>query len=170
MLNYKILLLIASVLALAGCHKQVKPPSYIEVPPTQPGSPPVDYINLTSDTLFKFNGSSSNDLLPAGRAKLDEIAQGLKARYVSIQHIELVGHTDRLGQAQYNYNLGMKRAKTVYDYLHSRGIPTTIMSYKSAGENQPVTDGCTNVSPRANLIQCLQPDRRVSIGIQGVKR
>ncbi len=176
MLNYKAAFVTAIMLALVGCHKQAKVPSYIEVQPTKPTKPmqpvpqPVEYINLTSDTLFRFNGSSSSDLLPAGRAKLDEIAQGLKARYVSIQSIELVGHTDRLGQAEYNYTLGMKRAKTVYDYLRSRGIPANIMSYKSAGENQPVTDGCPNVSPRASLIQCLQPDRRVSIGIQGNKR
>jgi outer membrane protein OmpA-like peptidoglycan-associated protein len=170
MLNYKILLIAAAVLALTGCHKQVKPPSYIEVPPTKPMQPPVEHINLTSDTLFRFNASGAQDLLPSGRAKLDEIARGLQSRYVSIQNIELVGHTDRLGQAEYNYNLGMKRAKTVYDYLRSRGIPANAMSYKSAGENQPVTDGCVNVTPRSSLIQCLQPDRRVSIAIQGVKR
>lgn len=176
MLNYKAALVTAIMLALVGCHKQAKVPSYIEVQPTKPTKPmkpipqPVEYINLTSDTLFQFNASGAQDLLPAGRAKLDEIAQGLKSRYVSIQSIELVGHTDRLGQAEYNYNLGMKRARTVYDYLQARGIPANAMSYKSAGENQPVTDGCFNVTPRASLIQCLQPDRRVTIAIQGVKR
>ena len=169
MLNYKTVCITAVMLALVGCQKHTKPPSYVEVPPTQV-SPSVEYINLTADTLFKFNGSSAKDLLPAGREKLDEVARGLQSRYVSIDKIELVGHTDRLGKVDYNYNLGMKRAKTVYDYLYSRGVPANIMSYASAGEKQPITDGCMNVAPRAKLIQCLQPDRRVSIAIQGMKR
>ena len=158
------------MLALVGCHKQSNSPPYVEVPPSSVTPPEVEYINLTADTLFKFNGSTAKDLLPAGRTKLDDVAKGLQTRYVSIDKIELVGHTDRLGKTEYNYNLGMKRAKTIYDYLYSRGVPANIMSYKSAGENQPVTDGCMNVTPRSSLIQCLQPDRRVTIAIQGKKR
>ena len=169
-MNYKTLFVAATLLALVGCHKQTKAPSYIEVAPTKPIPQQVEYINLTSDTLFHFNASSTADLLPAGRNKLNEVAHALKNGYVSIQSIELVGHTDRLGQADYNYTLGMKRAKTVHDYLISRGVPANLMSYKSAGENQPVTNGCANVAPRAQLITCLQPDRRVSIAIQGTKR
>lgn len=170
MLNYKAVFVSTIMLALVGCHQQTKPPSYIEVPPTKPTPQPTEYINLTSDTLFKFNASGPQDLLPAGRTKLNEVAGAIQAGYVSIQSIELVGHTDRLGKAEYNYSLGMKRAKTVYDYLQARGIPANVMSYKSAGENQPVTNGCQGVAPRAKLIECLQPDRRVTIGIMGIKK
>ena len=168
MLNYKAVFITALMLALAGCQKQTKAPAYIEVAPEQPMQS--EYINLTSDTLFKFNASGKNDLLPTGKAKLDEVAQAIQNGYISIESIELVGHTDRLGKAEYNYTLGMKRAKTVHDYLISRGVSAGILSYKSAGENQPVTNGCQGVTPRAKLIECLQPDRRVTVAISGVKK
>lgn len=169
MCNYKAILFAASVVALVGCHQQAKSPSYVEVPPIQSIPQAVEQINLTSDTLFKFNTAHMAALTPTGRAKLDELVHALNKGYISLQSVELVGHTDRLGKAEYNYNLGMQRAKSVHDYLISRGVPDNVISYKSVGENQPVSNGCAQVTPRAKLIQCLQPDRRVSVTVRGMK-
>ena len=169
MCNYKAILFAASVVGLVGCHQQAKSPSYVEVPPIQSIPQALEQINLTSDTLFKFNTAHMAALTPTGRAKLDELVYALNKGYISLQSVELVGHTDRLGKAEYNYHLGMQRAKSVHDYLISRGVPADVISYKSAGENQPVSNGCAQVTPRAKLIQCLQPDRRVSVTVRGMK-
>lgn len=164
MCNYQAIILATTVAALAACQPHVKPPT----PPIDP--PTVEHINLTSDTLFEFNRADSSDLTPSGRTQLNQVAETLTKRYMQLESIELIGHTDRLGRADYNYNLGMQRAKTVYDYLVERGVPAQVISYKSAGENDPVTQGCPEVTPRAQLIQCLQPDRRVSIHVRGIKK
>jgi len=51
------------------------------------------------------------------------------------EKISLVGHTDAKGSEAYNYQLGMRRAETVHDYMISRGIPAEdIMSVESRGE------------------------------------
>ena len=138
--------------------------------PVPPPPPPPEYINLAADTLFKFDKFKAEDLLPAGRAKLDEVANVIRNGYVSVSAIELIGHTDRLGSDQYNYTLGMNRAKTVREYLVTRGVSPAILTHSSSGESQPVTDGCQGVTPRAKLIECLQPDRRVTVAISGVKK
>lgn len=169
MCNYKAILFAASVVGLVGCHQQAKSPSYVEVPPIQSIPQALEQINLTSDTLFKFNTAHMAALTPTGRAKLDELVYALNKGYISLQSVELVGHTDRLGKAEYNYHLGMQRAKSVHNYLISRGVPADVISYKSAGENQPVSNSCAQVTPRAKLIQCLQPDRRVSVTVRGMK-
>jgi OmpA-OmpF porin, OOP family len=143
----------------------------INCEPTKPlPPPPPEYINLAADTLFKFDKFKAEDLLPAGRAKLDEVANVIRNGYVSVNSIELIGHTDRLGSEQYNYTLGMNRAKTVHEYLATRGVPAHLLSHSSSGKSQPVTNGCQGVTPRAKLIECLQPDRRVTVAISGVKK
>ncbi len=128
-----------------------------------------EVYNLSADTLFKFNGSSLNDLLPQGQAQLNNLASNINSVYSEVHKIHLIGHTDRLGSDAYNYQLGSKRAQTVRNYLSARGIPNHIISYSTQGENQPLTDGCYTVMNKQTLQQCLQPDRRVTVEITGVK-
>ncbi|WP_404800645.1 OmpA family protein [Acinetobacter towneri] len=128
-----------------------------------------EVLNLNADALFKFNGSSLNDLLPQGRIELDNLASKINSVYSQLNKIHLIGHTDRLGSEAYNYQLGSKRAQTVRNYLSTKGIPSHVISYSTQGENQPVTDGCYAVMNKHALQQCLQPDRRVTVEISGIK-
>ena len=125
-------------------------------------------INLAADTLFKFNGSSEADLLPKGRQEILNVAKQISSQFVSVHQINLVGHTDRLGTAQYNQVLGQNRANTVRSILVQNGVDEAVIRTQSAGKNQPVTDGCFAVQAREALQACLQPDRRVSVEILGI--
>ncbi|MDG6882375.1 Outer membrane protein II* [Phocoenobacter uteri] len=131
--------------------------------------PVQEEINLAADALFKFNKYAEDDLLAKGKATLDDLANKLMTGYTHVNAIALVGHTDRLGSDDYNYTLGLNRAETVKAYLQSHGIQTQI-SVDSAGENEPVTDGCYGVSPKHKLTECLQPDRRVIVKIEGIRK
>ncbi|WP_225747716.1 OmpA family protein [Eikenella sp. Marseille-P7795] len=138
-----------------------------EAPVAQPApQPQVERINLSADALFRFNKSAVGDLLPEGRATLDQLAANLVSRQAQIDSIALVGHTDRLGSEQYNHNLGLRRAETVKAYLQSKGVQDPI-SVASAGESQPVTTDCHGTRATAALKACLQPDRRVTVEITG---
>lgn len=130
----------------------------------------LDNINLAADSLFKFNGSDFSDLLPAGKTSLIELASKINNGYASVESIKLTGHTDRLGTEQYNQQLALKRAITVENFLVAQGLPATKLSHASAGESQPVTNGCFDVVDRTALKACLQADRRVSVEILGVKK
>ncbi len=128
-----------------------------------------EQINLAADALFQFDKYSKDDLLTTGREQLDGLAHKLASHYAEIKSLTLVGHTDRLGSDVYNSQLGFNRAKTVRAYLQSRGVNVNIV-VKTAGESQPVTDGCYAVKPQEKLRACLQPDRRVVVKVIGVKK
>ncbi len=127
-------------------------------------------INLAADTLFKFNGSSLNDLLPKGRQEVLNVASQISNKFISVSQIKLVGHTDRLGSESYNQRLGQSRAETVRDLLLQNGVAGNIVSSSSAGKHQPVTNGCPTVKSREALKMCLQPDRRVTVEITGITK
>ena len=129
-----------------------------------------EMLNLSADALFKFNGSSTSDLLPQGRNKLNNLASAINEGYASVNKIHLVGHTDRLGSDAYNHQLGLKRAQTVQQYLIQIGIPNQAISVASAGKSQPLTNGCHDIKRGAAQQSCLQPDRRVSVEITGIKK
>ena len=63
---------------------------------------------------FAFN---SAELLPAGRRQLDELAVALSDRSLAGDSFEITGHTDRVGDAEYNLQLSRERAVVVRNYL-----------------------------------------------------
>lgn len=127
-------------------------------------------FNLSADALFKFNGSSQQDLLPKGKQELKGLASTIQQGYTTVSKIHLVGHTDRLGSESYNYQLGLKRAETVRSYLIGAGVPAQVISYASAGKSQPMGNGCYDVAKGNAQRACLQQDRRVSVEITGVEK
>ena len=127
-------------------------------------------VNLAADTLFKFNGSSLNDLLPKGRQEILNVASQISNNFISIREIKLIGHTDRLGSDTYNQQLGLNRANTVRSLLIKNGVAENIISTSSLGKKDSVTKGCFDIREGDALKVCLQPDRRVSVEITGISK
>jgi len=135
--------------------------------------PPVERIvvekrTLATDTLFAFDRAGVEHLVPGGRQKLDQLADELK-NWTSLERIELTGHTDRLGADVYNQTLSESRAKHIRHYLASRGVAANLIEVLGRGEAEPVVQ-CQAQRSRSALIECLQPNRRVEITIQGVRK
>ena len=126
------------------------------------------YVLLT-DTLFKFDKSGSEDMIPGGLQRLGDVAQRLKT-YKSIQTLTVLGYTDRLGSDDYNDKLSEARAKTVQAYLESLGVKSTASVAQGKGKRDPVSKGCSATASREQQIICLQPDRRVTIEVTGVAK
>ncbi|MGB4115480.1 MAG: OmpA family protein [Polaromonas sp.] len=126
------------------------------------------YVLLT-DTLFKFDKSGSDDMIPGGLQRLADVAQRLKT-YKSIQTLTVLGFTDRLGADDYNDKLSEARAKTVQAYLESLGVKSTTAVAQGKGKRDPVSKDCSAAASREQQIVCLQPDRRVTIEVTGVAR
>ncbi len=140
------------------------------LPPAAPSAPvQIERIVLRASALFRFDRSGADDLLPQGRAELDALAVKLTDAYASVERIEIVGHTDRLGSDAYNQRLSQARAETVRTYLKGRGVSAPIVA-TSRGEAEPIKD-CPggDVATRA-LTECLQPNRRVEVMITGTPR
>lgn len=134
------------------------------LPPAAPAPVLPAKLELSADALFRFDKSSPADLLPKGRAELDEMARIIAGGYPGLKGLMVVGHTDRLGSASYNKRLSLERARTVKAYLQQRGVTLPITA-EGRGLEEQVAD-CTEVAPRAALIGCLQPNRRVEIILQ----
>lgn len=140
-------------------------------PPAPPAAPTTERFDIAADALFRFNRGDLTGLLPAGKARLDELAANLASAYVSVDSIQLVGHTDRLGGVEYNQRLSEQRAETVKQYLQSKGVSAAIQA-RGAGESQPSgkTEQCQGERATPALTACLLPDRRVSVEVTGRKR
>ncbi|MGL1886051.1 MAG: OmpA family protein [Reichenbachiella sp.] len=52
--------------------------------------------------------------------------------------VEIGGHTDSKGETAYNMSLSEKRAQTVYDFLVSKGVRQSQLSFKGYGKSQPL--------------------------------
>jgi OOP family OmpA-OmpF porin len=125
----------------------------------------VEQRSLGTDALFAFGRASVDDLAPGGRLKLDALADELKT-WKSLEHIQLSGHTDRLGSARTNQKLSQQRAEAIKRYLVGRGIRADIIEATGRGESQPIVQ-CRAQRDSHALIECLQPNRRVEFIISG---
>lgn len=153
----------------ADCANHAKPtPASPAVIPVIAQAPIIkEKITLEADALFKFDKWKLEDMLPAGRAKLDELATKLiawEARGDS--RVNLTGHTDRYGDDMYNMNLSMLRAQTVRQYLISKGVTSSTLTASGAGKTQPLPHViCDSNAPKSVQIKCLQPNRRVEADV-----
>lgn len=172
-MKIKLLSVITTTILLSGCSGKLTDVNHKWCPLEQQlaAEEVVEYekIDLSADALFQFGKYSQKDMQEKGRRSLQELADRLNSGYAEIYRIKLVGHTDRLGSEQANYKLGLNRAETVKNYLRQYGIQQPI-EIDSAGESQPVTIHCIGQKASKGLTECLQPDRRVTVEIKGLRK
>ena len=146
--------------------KAAAPVAPVAAAPAPAPKPVAQKITIAADALFDFDKAT---LRPEGKAKLDELAA--KSKELNIEVILAVGHADRLGSDKYNQKLSERRAATVKEYLVSKGIEANRVDAAGKGETQPVTKPgeCKGEKKTKKLVDCLQPDRRVTIEVIGTK-
>lgn len=83
------------------------------------------------------------ELPPDAQAALDRLVEELKAQSQSVW-IEIEGHTDNVGDARYNEELGLRRAEAVKRYLYEKHqVPLHKMNVISYGETKPTAPNST---------------------------
>jgi outer membrane protein OmpA-like peptidoglycan-associated protein len=114
-------------------------------------------ITLSGSVLF---ATGKFELLPIAQEKLTQVAEALKEQEDATIVVE--GHTDSVGASSMNQELSQNRARSVRDFLVSRGLPADRVSAVGYGPERPVAD---NKSPegRAN-------NRRVEIVVTPKKK
>lgn len=86
----------------------------------------------------------NNIFFDYGKASLRSESFGELDRVVKILNqnpnikIEIGGHTDTRGSAEFNQKLSEDRSKSVVEYLIQKGIPTARLKYKGYGESSPI--------------------------------
>lgn len=119
-------------------------------------------VTLENDQTFQFNSAT---LSKAAKELVDVEVLPRLAHCADIEEIRITGHTDLLGAGKYNHRLSEKRAAKLVDYLKSKNINSAITA-TGAGATEPVKT-CDKKLPREKLIQCLAPNRRVTIQAKG---
>jgi outer membrane protein OmpA-like peptidoglycan-associated protein len=80
-----------------------------------------------NETKFKPDPQTDNSIAPF-KAWLDKYSGSM---------LSVIGHTDLIGTVNYNYELGLKRAQVVENYLENQGINASRMITKSKGKTEP---------------------------------
>lgn len=96
-------------------------------------------IVITQKIHFAFNSSA---IRPISYPILDDVAELLREN-PQIQLVEVEGHTDWVGSAEYNMRLSQRRAKSVVNYLVKHGTAAGRLSPRGYGESRPVADNNT---------------------------
>lgn len=78
------------------------------------------------------------DLRPESFTELNRVVMFLN-EYPNIE-IEMGAHTDSKGADEYNITLSHNRAKSVMEYILSKGIATSRITFKGYGETKPVAN------------------------------
>jgi outer membrane protein OmpA-like peptidoglycan-associated protein len=81
---------------------------------------------------------ASFDLKEDSKFELNRVAEYLKNN-LNLK-LRITGHTDTLGTVDYNKNLSLKRAGSVFQYLVNHGINKDRISIEGRGESQPLNE------------------------------
>jgi outer membrane protein OmpA-like peptidoglycan-associated protein/tetratricopeptide (TPR) repeat protein len=65
-------------------------------------------------------------------------------------YVEIRGHTDNVGSLQTNMTLSNNRAKSVYDYLISKGVDSNRLKYQGFGPKVPIASNDTEYGRSKN--------------------
>jgi OOP family OmpA-OmpF porin len=125
---------------------------------------PAVKVTFKAETLFDFDKAV---VRPEGKKELDDKVVASMKAHPEVELLLVTGHTDRIGTTQYNQKLSERRAAAVKAYLVDQGIAADRVKTVGKGESEPNPDAdtktkCRNM-PSKKLIECLQPDRRVTV-------
>lgn len=95
-------------------------------------------VTLPQDILFAVD---STHITPSLRSDLSVLAQNL----INYQNstIQIIGHTDNTGSADYNQSLSKERALAVSSILQQNGVPQFRIQSTGRGESQPIASNLT---------------------------
>lgn len=144
-------------------------PAPVPVKPAAPAKPAAapracDFVEtLGADQTFEFNKSA---LRASAKSHLDAVVAKSK-NCAQVKLLLVTGHTDRIGSADYNQKLSELRAAAVAGYLGIKGLGGAQIA--GAGKTMPIKS-CDAKLARKALEDCLAPNRRVAVEVQGQAR
>jgi outer membrane protein OmpA-like peptidoglycan-associated protein len=100
---------------------------------------------VLQNVLFETN---KTNLLKESFEPLDKLLEQLQTN--KTMKIEIRGHTDNEGDEKLNQKLSEERAKTIVDYLVSKKIDKSRLSFKGFGSKQPIASNDTEEGRQKN--------------------
>jgi OOP family OmpA-OmpF porin len=100
----------------------------------------LDAFRFPSVALFP---RRSGELTAEGKALLEKNRQDARDQLSRATYIEVVGHTDDVGDDDYNLDLSLQRAEAVRDHLVSVGVDPSKIATVGMGEGMPIASNNT---------------------------
>ena len=116
----------------------------------------LDTMRFPSVALFP---RRSAELTDEGKAILEKNRQEAREMLRRAEYIEITGHTDDVGDDDYNQQLSEQRARSVRNYLVSTGVDGSKIATVGAGERMPIASNNTDTGRAEN--------RRVEVMVLG---
>lgn len=116
-----------------------------------------DTLKLTVDSEISFDFNRA-EIKSSFRPSLDKLASVIRKYDRTVVHV--VGHTDSTGADSYNQGLSERRARSVVDYLTSRGVNYSRLRTEGRGEREPRATNATEAGRQLN--------RRVEIFVKPI--
>ena len=142
--------------------------------PKPAAKPKPEFLNIEEKVELQGMPFGKAEMTADNTKELDDFLGGLrkatKARAaVQFGAVIVTGHTDRIGGLKYNMKLSERRAVVVKDYLVAAGVDQKVIFWEGKAFKQPipVTKFCDNKMKRKQLIECLAPNRRVTVEVVG---
>jgi outer membrane protein OmpA-like peptidoglycan-associated protein len=108
-------------------------------------------------TVFTLNFITGTDeLTEESKAELPKILEALKQR--PVPDVQVIGHTDTVGEYRTNDQLSAQRAETVKGFLVGIGIAAERIQISGRGEREPIVPTADNTDEPLN--------RRVEINVR----
>ncbi len=95
-------------------------------------------LNIPNDVSFDLNSAA---IRPSMRSVLDPFANQLHDDPSA--RVSIVGHTDSSGSDAINDPLSVERARSVRDYLVTRGVAAAHVQIAGRGDREPIADNST---------------------------
>lgn len=97
--------------------------------------------------LLYFEGDSDR-LTAESQTRLAEVARSVVQRRALA--VSIVGHTDTVGTREYNFQLGLRRARRVQEAIRTQPVDQSIVRVDSHGEADPLVKTGDNVAEPRN--------------------
>lgn len=94
---------------------------------------------------FNFN---SIELTGKAKGDLEELIQKLHS--LANYHLEVIGHSDNVGNSISNKEVSTKRAKSVFDFLKEKGITNEKMRFYGMGHERPIRENNSETGRKKN--------------------
>jgi OOP family OmpA-OmpF porin len=135
-------------------------------PMAKPAPKPVtEKVTFAADVLFDFDKAV---LRPEGKTRLDDLVAKLGG--VALEVVIAIGHTDPIGNLEYNNRLSVRRAEAIKAYLVSKGIEPNRIYTEGKGPTQLVKK-CDRKDFKTfnDYVACNQANRRTEVEVVGTR-
>lgn len=147
--------LLAVLLLASGCqllpNSKEAPFNPVQITAKRP--PPQERVVLLPSTIvisdkvqFEVNKA---DIKQVSHMVLDEVVTVMKNN-AQIELVQVEGHTDSTGAADFNTTLSQQRAESVVKYLVSKGIAASRLTAKGYGPEKPIADNADAAGQEMN--------------------